>query len=150
MATDVTPVQLNILIDILRHMPGTVSRQLGKELLQAAQHTVGVARRNASWSSRIPGEITARMSRSHIRPGAMLVVGTKNAPHARVYEWGDGRRTGTFRHPVFGDREVWVSQKTRPYLSPAIAATRDYYLQAAEAAVNRALRAHGFTEGDAK
>lgn len=27
---------------------------------------------------------------------------------------------GTFRHPVFGNREEWVSQATRPYAWPAI------------------------------
>lgn len=58
------------------------------------------------------------------RNGASVTVvasSPKNPPLAGLLEAGNkGRRNAaTFRHPVFGNRDVWVEQPTKPYLRPA-------------------------------
>jgi hypothetical protein len=49
-----------------------------------------------------------------------------SVPHARPYEGiSQQGSTSYFRHPVFGNRENWVSQATRPYAWPAVLGRRD-------------------------
>jgi hypothetical protein len=50
-----------------------------------------------------------------------VVAGGAKAPDAAPYE--NKGVDGFFRHPVFGNREVWVDQKARPFLRPAAEAT---------------------------
>jgi hypothetical protein len=51
---------------------------------------------------------------------------------------------GTFRHPVYGNRESWVDQKAQPFLGPAVEATEPAFLEAALLAVDNAFREGGF------
>lgn len=61
--------------------------------------------------------------------GATVVVtaGGADAPVAAPFELGNtgGRKSasagrgGTFRHPVYGNRDVWVTQEMHPFLAPA-------------------------------
>lgn len=64
---------------------------------------------------------TGRIQRSFriVGRGDNVVVyaGGPSAPEAAPLE-NDGK-FGTFRHPVFGNREVWVAQKGRPFFTPA-------------------------------
>lgn len=133
---------LRVLVGELGVMPGEVRSGLRVGFRAAGQVTLEHARGNASWSSRIPGAMGLRVSTSGRNTGVMLRVNSARAPHARPYEGIDGR--GTFRHPVYGDRDTWVAQATRPFLRPAIEATRPAYLKAAEEAVTRAARSGGF------
>ena len=74
--------------------------------------------------------------------GVQLRVSSANAPHARPYEgMGQG---GQFRHPVYGNRENWVAQATRPYAFPAVRATADKILPAIGDAYEAAARECGF------
>jgi hypothetical protein len=100
---------------------------------------------NASWSRRIPGSIIVRPLTGVRSAGVFLRTNSNRAPHARAYE-GLGRRANRFfRHPVFGNRDVWVDEATRPFLVPAVDDTRDDATAAAVAAVNAAARAGRFT-----
>lgn len=116
--------------------------QTRKELLKEFRALVKVvqvdARARASWSSRIPGAIGTTATRK----GAGLTVKARGAPHARPYEGLGGR--SSWRHPVFGNRSVWVSQGTRPYLMPAVDAHVDEANEKAHDAVERAARKVGF------
>jgi hypothetical protein len=42
-----------------------------------------------------------------------------------LLENGTGNEAPSWRHPVFGNTNVWVTQKTHPYLAPALEANRD-------------------------
>ncbi len=75
--------------------------------------------------------ISPRVSSS----GAASIVA--KAPHSRMHEFGG-------RHPVFGNRNVWVYQAARPYVLPAVEAGRESFFKAADAALAEAVRKAGF------
>lgn len=138
-------------VTMLARSLGKVPDELRKELRPQLRAAAEVIRRDmkarASYSTRIPGAIRLDVSFSGRGKGGgvRLRVDSKRAPHARVLERGnDGSRSSTFRHPVFGDRDVWVSQPTRPFFFPALEANRDQVKKNISAAVQAALRkAHG-------
>lgn len=114
--------ELKGLIKDLGGIPQEVQRELRPALRRAVQPAVQRVRSNASWSSRIPAATKASTSFGRT-PGVTIRVDSKAAPEARPIEH-DGR-PGTFRHPVYGNREVWVSQAARPFFYRAIEATAD-------------------------
>jgi hypothetical protein len=114
-----------------------------RPMLQAiGWSTARAARGNASWSTRIPRAIGVRTSLSGRRLGVFVTVSGARAPHARAYE-GITARRDSFSHPLFGDRDVWVEQPTRPFLAPAAEANREAATAAAERAITAALRGAG-------
>lgn len=130
------------LVNDLRKIGDGVGRNLGKEFKKAAGPVAQEARANASWSSRIPGAITVGVSSSRRFPGAQIKVSKDKAPHARLYEYPG--RGGSFRHPVYGNREVWVEQRGRPFIRPAVRAKGGEFVKAADRAVDSAAKAAGF------
>jgi cation diffusion facilitator CzcD-associated flavoprotein CzcO len=122
----------------LRAMSKDVRKEIRPRIREAAQPMVAQAKANASWSTRIPGAI--RMSIA--KRGVDIKVSRKKAPHARPYE--GITRSGKFRHPVFGNRDRWVSQATRPFLDPAVRQHRDKVRRALVDLVDDAARRHGF------
>lgn len=119
--------------DQLRDVPPKIRRNLNPRLRKVAGRIVSTARGNASWSSRIPGAISVR---SGARTGVQIVVSKAQAPHGRLYEFGQDRRG--FRHPVFGNTDVWVQQETRPYLVPALRRHGDDVVKEIQAAITDA------------
>lgn len=99
---------------------------------------VAQARANASWSSRIPGAIRVAV----LKRGVDIRVNRRRAPHARPYEAIGGN--ATFRHPVHGHRDRWVSQATRPFLDPAVEQHRGKVRKALIDLVDKAARRHGY------
>ena len=109
----------------LGNVPLALRRELRPQLRAAAVHIVDDMKDRASYSTRIPNAIGMSVSFSAKRGGITIKVNSKKAPHARVLERGnDGSRSNTFRHPLFGNTEVWVDQNTRPFFFPAIKAGR--------------------------
>lgn len=102
--------------DLLK-IPTNLRKEIRPALREAAENVKRGAQGNSHWSSRIPAAMRIRVSFAQNRPGVFIVVDKGKAPHARPYE---GIIVGSFRHPVFGDRDVWVTQQTRPYLVPAL------------------------------
>lgn len=98
----------------LRGFSTQVRREIRPAVKRAAEPMVAAARANASWSTRIPGAIKI----STLKRGVEIRVSRKRAPHARPYEGIAGG--STFRHPVYGNRDRWVTQQTRPFLEPAV------------------------------
>ena len=108
---------------------------------EMAQIVAEDAKSRASFSTRIPDTIKVRVLASG---NVEIVAGGPNAPDAAPLE--NKGQAGTFRHPVFGNREVWVSQPARPFLAPALDAHREQVAKAIEdavmAAVERAVHGH--------
>jgi hypothetical protein len=139
---DSTSEDVRKLVNDLRKIGDGVGRNLGKEFKKAAGPVAAQAKANAAWSTRIPGAITVGVSSSRRFPGAQIKVSKTKAPHARLFEFPG--RGGSFRHPVFGNREVWVDQKGRPFIRPAVRAKRGEFIKACDRAVDETARAHGF------
>lgn len=122
--------------------------RLGRDLRRAAPEAAMVARARiraaaavvaedakgrASFSTRIPETIKVRGTGF----GVKIVAGGPAAPDAAPLE--NRGREGEFRHPVFGNRENWVSQKAHPFLAPALEAHREMVAAEIEAAVFEAV-----------
>jgi hypothetical protein len=123
----------------------TLRRGLTQRLRRAGTRVQASARRNASWSSRIPDAIRIRTSSRGPRAGVFLRVDDGKAPHARPFEGISAGRTGRrfFRHPVFG-RDEWVSTPTRPFLLPAVNEHRESTLADIETAIDDVATLAGF------
>jgi hypothetical protein len=130
-------VALRLLVQELGQMPAVIRTGLRVGFRKAGQGVLADARSNASWSSRIPGAMSLRTSTKANSAGVFIRVDARKAPHARPYEGVTGRND-SFRHPVFGNREVWVAQRTRPFLFPAAIKGRAAVVAAAESAVKAA------------
>lgn len=105
----------------LRRLEPETRRAVRPRLREAGRMVAMEAAFKASWSSRIPGTIKVVTSFQTNREGVTVRAGGPNAPHARPYE---GLTTGSsFRHPVHGHYETWVTQATRPFLFPAAQST---------------------------
>lgn len=101
--------------------------------LRAAGEIVAVeARKNANEISpdgRIAKTVKVRVSGATVS----VVMGGPGAPHAAPIEHKG--TAGKFRHPVYGNKNVWVDQDAHPMLHPALAKAKP----AAEAAAVDAL-----------
>lgn len=123
----------------LKKVEPELAKELRKELREIVKtKVIPTAKSNAGFSARIPGAIKPSVTTK----GAGVRIAGKQAPHGRPIEGIGGN--SHFRHPVFGNREVWVNQRTRPFLSPAVDANQDEAAEAAKKAVDKAGRAAGF------
>lgn len=124
------------LIRDLGRVPRETQRWVRPAIHRAGSDILHAARTNASWSTRIPAatRLSVRFSRN---PGVDVITDTSRAPHAPYYE--NGGRPGRFRHPLFGDRSHWYSQRARPFLGPAMDAKAGDAVAAIGDAVDRAL-----------
>jgi hypothetical protein len=91
-----------------------MAKQLGKAFSQGGKTIAALAKSNASFSSRIPSSIKARRSGARVS----VQAGGPTAPDAAPLD--NKGRGGLFRHPVFGNKNVWVNQPARPFLQPAL------------------------------
>lgn len=105
------------LVASLDQVPPELRASVRRAMKPIGEQVVNEARGNAGWSSRIPGSISLRVSFAR-NPGVSIFAGRGKAPHGRPFEGIRGN--ASFRHPVFGNRSVWVAQATRPFLRPAL------------------------------
>src|SRR5687768_7709415 len=134
--------EIQKLVADLRRVPLELRRELRPAVQAAAQGVLAEARSRAGWSSRIPGAMRVAVRFTGKGAGASVVVRAARAPHARPY--GHLGSAGTFRHPVHGDRDVWVTQAARPFLFPAARATREQAAREIDQAVVAALLRTGW------
>lgn len=130
---------LSALIRDMREIPGDTGREMGKTMKRSAKSILQDAKARASWSSRIPGALSTRVTgKSASSPGVDLVGKTGRAPHMRPYEgWTKGGKQASFRHPLFGNRNYWYSQPARPFITPAISkGVKQFRKDVADAAVS--------------
>jgi hypothetical protein len=132
--------QLQILIRDLGEVPPAVRRTLRPAVLEASQPILARMRAHASWSSRIPAAISVRQSTA--AAGVQFRVSAARAPHARPYE-NDGNE-GTFRAPLWGDREWWYDHPARPFFYRSVTEGADGLVDHLGDAVMRAAEQHGF------
>jgi hypothetical protein len=119
-------------------------RNLRTDMERAGQSALSDARSRAGrWSRRIPASLSLRTQLTDTRVVVQLRSSARVAPHARSYE-GLGHDTGSFRHPVYGRRDRWVQQSTRPSVWPAVAGRRREIEESVAAAYERAIRESGF------
>lgn len=121
----------------LRRLDEDTRRELRPALRAAGAKVRDAAARNASWSSRIPGALYVSTSARPGRSAVTIGASATKAPHARPYEGIGGGRS--FRHPVYGNREVWVAQACRPFLAPAVVTEQPAVVAELGAAVGKAL-----------
>lgn len=110
--------EMGRLADRLALVPREALKEIRPRLAEAGQRVKASAAANASWSSRIPGSLSSRVRLTGNRPGVYVQASSARAPHARPFEGMTGRNP--FRHPVYGNRNVWVAQAARPFLVPAL------------------------------
>lgn len=134
--------EIEHLIRDLGRVPDDLRRKLRPRLREAGRLVADDAKLRAAWSKRIPRAIKVSTSFTRTRPGVSVIVDRKTAPHARPYEHNG--QPGTFRHPLFGDREHWYSQAARPFLAPALAAKNEQAGRLIAAAVDEVTRDAGF------
>lgn len=92
-----------------------VDKQTKKALKTAGQLIAEDAKANVSpYSQTVPPSIKVRVRKTSIS----VIAGGEGVPMAGLLELGNKKRTsnGKFRHPVFGNRDVWVNQDMHPYL----------------------------------
>lgn len=98
----------------LRKSQPALYRESQKSLRVEGQKIAERAKSNASWSTRIPQTVRVRAAGVN---AVIVSAGGQDAPHAKPIEHAGAE--GTFRHPVGGNRDVWVDQPARPFLHPA-------------------------------
>jgi hypothetical protein len=134
--------EIERLIRDMGRVPDDLRKRLRPKLREAGRIVADDAKLRSSWSTRIPRAIRVATSFTKTRPGVSVIVNKNKAPHARPFEHGGD--PGTFRHPVFGNREVWVSQRARPFLEPALEAKGDEAGRRITEAVDETTRDAGF------
>jgi hypothetical protein len=126
-------VEVRAFADRLRATPPHLQREMRKRITAAASSFVRSLQGNYSWSSRIPGAVRTRVGFGPRSSGVLVFVDAGAAPHARPLEFGN---RGQFnRHPVFGNREAWTNQPTRPTFMRTIAANEPQVVGQVEAAI---------------
>lgn len=139
--------ELSKLARDLHRMGPATRRELRETFDRLGAPVLADARRRAGWSTRIPGAMSIRpiVDTGRGRVGIALRVDTEQAPHARSYEaLSNQGSSGYFRHPVFGNLDVWRSQVTRPFAVPAVVAKGERARRLALDAVEKAVRECGF------
>lgn len=132
---------LRVLSKALVDLPNDLRKTVRPRLVASGEGLRAQAAANAAWSKRIPRSLKVRVKFTGSRPGVYVLASRAIAPHARPIEGITGN--ATFRHPVMGDRDVWVEQPTRSFLAEAARQRGDEVVQNVTAAVEDALRAAG-------
>lgn len=112
--------ELRNLAKMLRQVDPAAARSLTRGLGTIGDLVVNRAKEKArgfpragEGTDRIEGSIRKQRSGATLR----IVAGGDDAPEAAPLEHnGQG---GAFRHPVFGNQDVWVDQTAHPFLAPA-------------------------------
>lgn len=127
----------------LRALPKETQKAVRPELRRVGRMVAREAAVKASWSTRIPATIKVVTSFQTNREGVTIRAGGPKAPHARPYE-GITASGGTFRRPVYGNYDVWVTTATRPFLLPAAQSTKSTVDSAMREVLDKASGAIGF------
>jgi len=132
----------------LRKLEGTTAREFRRGLREVGEVVAVEARSEAGgFSSKIADTIKVRVAGATVEVRA----GSPDVPEAVLLELGNvgnrrsgHSRQGTFRHPVFGNTEVWVEQPMHPYLKPAAEKSLPVAERRLGSVVDTALRQAGF------
>lgn len=78
---------------------------------------------------------TGRGAVLHVRVSTSRFLAVSGRPRTLPF-YMEGRRKREWRHPVFGNKDVWVGQKPKPYLGEIVARNKPAFALAVENAVN--------------
>lgn len=94
----------------LRKWAPEARRAMNKAIRQSANGIKSDAARGfKQYSNRIHKGLGVQVTQKHVA----INLSAKKAPHGPINERGG-------RHPVYGNRRVWVEQEPRPRLGPAV------------------------------
>lgn len=133
--------QISEFLRDFKKLPDDVRKLVRPMLRESASPALAEVKRNASWSSRIPGATKVGLRFNKRFTGVTLYVNRKSAPNARPIE--NKGKPGSFRHPVFG-KSTWVSQTARPFFYGVAEHWQDEVNQNIGAVVDRVTKSHGF------
>ena len=74
----------------------------------------------------------------HFRIGTKTFMAASNMPRTIPY-YVEGRRKRPWRHPVFGNPDVWVQQEPHPFLNSTVMSHKNDFLTGMQRAVDDAL-----------
>jgi hypothetical protein len=115
-------------------VPKELRRELRPRIRLAGQELVGdLKASSAGFSQSIPPAVRMTVSFASKTGGVRIFVDRKKAPAARPLEHAGA--AGTFRHPVFGNRDVWVAQQAHPFFFRTVSKHRDRVRSLVEDAV---------------
>lgn len=118
---------------------GVMRKRLRLGLKAAAEPIAADMRSRTSWSTKIPGSIRVGVTQK----GVYIRAGGPKAPNAAPFEGGPNNQA-TFRHPVFGHRDRWVTQDTRPFALPALQSGQAEMVERVGDEIEQAFRDVGF------
>lgn len=121
--------ELVVFAKILKLSDKIIYKHMHARLKDAGKVVADEAKKNASWSTKIPGAIKVQSTMGSVS----ISVSGRRAPGARVLEH-EGRQ-GKFRHPVF-NKGGWANQDARPFITPALASKREEVMHLIELAMN--------------
>lgn len=125
---------LKRLAAVLRIVEPIYLKDLYSAVGAAGELVASRARENASFSRRIPASVKTR------RRGLRVTIQAGGPGVGDAAPLEHGGRPGTFRHPVFGNKNVWVEQAAHPFLTPAVEETEEEGFALVVGAVDSALR----------
>lgn len=85
---------------------------------------------------------TKRGAIAKIRVSTSKFMNASGRPRTLPYYY-EGRRKREWRHPVFGNREVWVGQKPHPFLGVTILPHKQEFASAVVEALDEAIKNSG-------
>ena len=83
---------------------------------------------------------TSKGAAVHIRVSTTKFMAASGRPRTVPY-YMEGRRKRAWRHPVFGNRDVWVAQSSHPFLAPTVLQHKEKFAKEVTEAVMDALQA---------
>lgn len=83
---------------------------------------------------------TSKGAAVHIRVSTTKFMAASGRPRTLPY-YMEGRRKRAWRHPVFGNRDVWVAQSSHPFLAPTVLQHKEKFAKEVTEAVMDALQA---------
>lgn len=114
----IDPQDLAALYRAAKAAEGAIQVELRRTVKAAAKPVADGVKSAASFSTRIPGAVKTKVSFASKGAGVSVYVDSKAAPEAApINNRGKG---GTFRHPVYGNRDVWVPQAADPFFAEGV------------------------------
>lgn len=129
----------------LGEIPAEIKKVLKPAVLDAGEIVAAQMRQNASFSPWIAANVNVSASFGVRTAGARITVPERGFPHAgevRTFE-GNGVSPTPFRHPVYGNRNAWVSAMTHPFAGPAVEEKHDEATAVIAAAVETVIESTG-------
>lgn len=95
-------------------------------------------RKSLSMAAKYEIRATKKGAVVHFRIGTKTFMSAANMPRTIPY-YVEGRRKRPWRHPVFGNPDVWVEQDPHPFLGATVMSHKNKFMEGMQKAVDDAL-----------